>query len=175
MLPFVDVTFVIFLSGFLFYGFYAGLIRAFGSLVAMAAGVWMASRFHLPAYDYVKDFFLGYDGFGKIFLFIIIYSLVNRVVLVGFGVIEKAFNLISIIPFLKTINRILGGIFSLAQGVLILTFFVYLLSVYTSLPLIGSFFAKLLITSRLSPYLIKIAYILKPLWPGIIVKIKSFV
>jgi len=103
-----DTILLIILAGFVFYGLFFGLIRTLGSLVGIVAGAWLASRLYLSVYEWAENLFFGYDNLGKVVTFIILFVLINRLVGFAFTLLDKAFNIISIVPFLKTINRLAG-------------------------------------------------------------------
>jgi hypothetical protein len=68
-------------------------------------GAWLASRWYIIVFEWAENLFFGYDNLGKVLTFIILFTLINRLVGFAFALIDKTFRLLSIIPFLKTINR----------------------------------------------------------------------
>lgn len=63
-----------------------------------------------------KVFFGGRESLGKVLSFIIVFIVVTMLIDWIFVILEKIFNLISIIPFTKTINRLLGGALGFWRG-----------------------------------------------------------
>ena len=113
MLSIFDVILTIILSGFVFYGLFFGLIRVMGGIAGVIIGAILASRFYLLAYIYTESIFMGHDYIGHIITFILTFFIIRKLVVLGFAVLDKLFNLISIVPFLSIFNRILGAMFGL--------------------------------------------------------------
>jgi uncharacterized membrane protein required for colicin V production len=172
MVPTIDIILIVILAGFTFYGLFFGFIRTIGSLIGLLAGLWVASHFYLIAFELGQKIFFGYEGIGKIIAFLLIFTLVNRLVVFGFGLLDNAFDIISIIPFLKSINRLAGGIFGFLMGVIILSVIIYFVTGY---PIIGGWLIETLSVSKVVPYLEKIVFLVKPFLPEILNKIKSSV
>ncbi|MEA3398467.1 MAG: CvpA family protein, partial [Patescibacteria group bacterium] len=101
-MPILDVIIIVILSGFVFYGFFFGLIRTLGNFLGMIIGAIIASRFYLIVFDWVGPVFIGRDNLGKVLIFIILFILINRLVGFAFYLVDKVFRIIAIIPFLKT-------------------------------------------------------------------------
>lgn len=172
MVSIFDVTLLIILAGFVFYGLFFGLIRTFGSFVGVFIGAFLASHFYLPVSDWLSGLFFGYPNLGKVLIFIILFTLINRIVGFAFYILDKAFNIISIIPFLKTINRLGGAILGFLTGALILGLIIYVASRYA---FIEHWFGQWLVESQIAPFLTKFAYWLLPLLPQVLVKLKAII
>ena len=170
----IDVVLIVILSGFVFHGLFNGLIRMIGSLVSLVAGILVASNYYLEAFSYTQSWFLGYDRFGKTLIFLVIFILVSRLIVFLFNFIEKAFHLISIIPFLSTANRMAGGFLGLIEGIIVVSLLVYFVINYTeAIPFIGERVDLYLADSRITPYLLKIARFMSPLIPELVNKFKE--
>jgi membrane protein required for colicin V production len=167
-----DVTLVVILAGFVFYGLFFGLIRTFGTFAGVLVGAFLASRFYLPVASWLNSFFFGYANLGKVLVFILLFSLFNRLTGFVFYLIEKAFNLISIIPFLKTFNRLAGAILGFLTGSLILGLILYVASRYA---FIGNWFGDNLVSSKIAPFLLQVANFLLPLLPEMLKKLQSLI
>ena len=162
MISIIDAVLLICLSGFVFYGFFFGLVRTFGSLVGVVVAVILASRFYLPVAAWLDGFFFGYDNAGKVAIFIIIFSLVQRVVSFGFGLLDTAVDIFSIIPFLKSINRLTGAILGLVLGILVIGLMLYVANKYA---VIDYWTGKWLIDSRLAPQFLRSVDLIAPFLP----------
>jgi uncharacterized membrane protein required for colicin V production len=171
-LPFIDTILLIFLFGFIFYGFFFGLIRTFGLLVGVLVATILASRLYLSVSNWASDLFLGHDNLGRILVFILLFSLINRLVGILFSMIDGLFNILTIIPFLKTINRLLGALLGLFVGGLIIGLLLYISNKYA---FIDHWFGKWLVDSVLAPYFLKLANILLPLLPEVLKKIDGLI
>lgn len=172
MLSIFDVVLLIILAGFIFYGLFFGLIRTFGALAGVVIGAVLASRFYLPVFDWISGIFFNYPNLGKVLVFIILFTLINRLVGFAFYLLDKAFNIISIIPFLKTFNRLGGAVLGFITGATFLGLILYVSSKYA---IIESFFGKYLVGSQVAPFLIKFSNVLLPLLPKMLIELKAII
>ena len=143
-----DIIIIVILAGFAWYGFFFGFIQVIGNLAGLVSGAYLASRFYIPIFNWLDPFIPGSSIIAKIIIFIICFGIISRLVSWLFVLIEQAFKVISIIPLLKTANRVLGLIFALAEGIFILGIVAYLFNRH--LPA-AAFFAKALEKSSLTP------------------------
>lgn len=116
---FVDIIFIGIIIVFTVSGFVMGLIQGIGALIGLAAGFWAAIRLFDSFGDILTPIFFGHSVGAHIAAFIIIFILASRLVGLIFWLIDKFFHIISIIPFLKSINRLGGALLGLVEGILI--------------------------------------------------------
>ena len=167
-----DTILLIALAGFVFYGLFFGLIRTFGTLVGIFVGAFLASRFYIPISDWIQGYFFGFNNLGKVLVFIILFTLINRIVCFGFFLLEKAFNIISIIPFLKTINRLAGAALGFVVGNLAIGLILYVSSRYA---ILDHWFGKWLVDSQVAPFMLKFNNVLIPLLPDMLKKLQGLI
>ncbi|MEK7203232.1 MAG: CvpA family protein [Patescibacteria group bacterium] len=148
-----DTILIVILAGFVFYGLFFGLIKTFGLFFSVVIGVWVASHYYLTIFDWVKNLFLDHSAIGKIIIFFIIFFIVNRLGNFIFALLNSAFNMISVIPFLKSINQIAGVVLGFLMGSLILGLILAIASHYA-----GDFawLKNLLAQSKVAPFLLRI-------------------
>jgi len=170
-MAFFDVVIVFILAGFFFYGLFYGLIRALGSIFGLLFGFWAAHLTYLQVYQWAEKFFLGREGIGKAIVFSVIFIIVNRLVIFLFLILDKTYDFISFIPFLRTINRLLGALFGLTFGWILLALALYGASTY---PMIQPLYAKLSTNSQLAPSLVASAGSIIPFLPDFWNKIRSW-
>jgi uncharacterized membrane protein required for colicin V production len=170
MLTILDGIFLVILAGFVFYGLFFGLIRTIGTFAGVLLGAVIASRTYLLVFAWIQPVYFGYNNLGKVLTFIIIFSLVNRLVGFLFYLLDRAFHLIAILPFLKTFNRLGGAVLGFFTGSLILGLFIFVIGKYA---LITHWFGAWLAGSTLAPFFLKVNNLLLPLLPEILVKVKS--
>lgn len=157
-----DIVLIVILAGFGFYGFFFGFIKTVGSLIGIIVGFFIASRFYQLVFLKIQNWFFGQDTTGKIITFFVLFSLANRLTVFTFSLLDRLFDFISIIPFLKTINRLAGVIFGLLMGITILGIAFYFVLNY---PFIGGWIGKMVSSSKIAPFLIKVGGILTPIIP----------
>ncbi len=171
-MSYFDIGLLIVLLGFLGNGLAKGLIRLLGQVVGLIFASYAASHFYLIFYEWGKNLTRFSEGMEKFLAFVILFILVTSIVGALFIVIEKVFNLISIIPFTKLINRLLGGALGLLEGSLSLGLILFVAVRYAW---IGSFFGDQLVNSRVAPYLIKVTNIIMPFLPDALKTLKSII
>lgn len=167
-----DAVILITMAGFVFYGLFFGLIKTIGNLAGVAVGVFIASRYYIPAFEWAQDLFFGRDNLGRVVSFLVIFTVVNRLVGLVFALIDRSFGLISIIPFLKTINRLGGAVLGFVLGGFVLGLILYITSRYA---IIDHFVGNMITGSKFAPFLVKFAGVLTPLMPEVLKKIKSII
>jgi len=166
----IDIVLLVIMAGFIFYGLFFGFIRTLGSLVGVVVGLWFTLNYYLLVFDWIKNLFFGHTTLGKVLTFIILFTIINRLIGFIFVVLDRSFDLLSIIPFLKTINRLAGGVLGFIEGGLVLG---VILVIATGLASPDSWLATVLVKSQFMPYLIKFAKITTPLIPELLKKIKE--
>lgn len=166
-MPILDIILLIILSGFVFYGLFFGLIRTLGSLIGAVAGLWLTIIFYLTVFDWVKNLFFGHELAGKIIVFIVLFTLINRVIGFIFALLDRTFDLLSVIPFLKTINRLAGAALGFVEGGLVLGLALIFIS--------QTFFSAWIDGSKVAPFLIGFAKAVMPLLPGLLDRVKGMI
>ena len=169
-MPIFDVILLAVLTIFTVWGFFFGFIQSFGSLAGLVLGVLTANKYYLILAGWICFIPVG-DTAIKIIAFFAILILISKLTGFIFYFIDKFFHLISIIPFLKTINRILGGILGLAEGLLIISVFLYVVHNYS----INLLPAEMLSDSKLTPVLLKGFGYFTDLSQPIFQKVKDFI
>lgn len=167
-----DTILLVALSGFVFYGFFFGLIRTIGSIVGILAGFFVASNYYLAVFSWGSNLSFGYDKIGKIVCFLLLFSLVNRLIGFAFALLDSALGIVSIIPFVKTINRIAGAVLGLAEGALVLGIIFYYIN---NISIASKFMSQFTAGSKIIPSLASFSEMILPFLPSLVEKIKFFV
>jgi uncharacterized membrane protein required for colicin V production len=171
-MPIIDVILVVILAGFVFYGLFFGLIRTLGTFLGLLVAAFVASRLYLPVSLWLEQFFFGYVNLGKILVFLILFSLVNRLVGFLFYLLDRSLKLISIIPFVKSFNRLGGLVLGFCTGSLTIGLFLFFISRYA---FIDQWAGRWLTQSELAPFFLKFANLLLPLLPEMLKKLQSLI
>jgi len=166
----LDFILLIILFGFVLSGLWLGLIQTLGALVGTVAGIAVASRYFEQFQSLIQPFFGANENLAKIIAFIIIFIIINRLVGVIFWLINKVFKFISVIPFLKTINRLAGGILGFLEGVIILGVVLLMIGKYP----IGDFMIPAMQGSQVTQWLLGIGAWFTPLLPEIVQQVKGY-
>lgn len=139
MFTLVDLILIVVVLVFVIVGFMMGLIKSLGALVGVFAGAWVAGHYYEPVASWLTPVLLGHSITATIVAFVLIFGLVDRLVIFIFYLIDKIFNIIAIIPFLGSINKLAGALLGFAEGVLATGLLLYVVSRFAgSIPWVGA-------------------------------------
>lgn len=168
----LDFILLLVFAAFVFYGLFFGLIKTAGSLIGVVVGAWAASRLYLVIFEWLRSLAFGYDDLGRVVSFVICFVIINRLICLLFALLDRTFNLISVIPFLKTINRLGGAALGLIEGGVVVGLFLYVIGRYAG----GlDFLVSALAQSWLAPFFLQFATILQPLLPELLKQLQSVI
>ncbi|MFA5128654.1 MAG: CvpA family protein [Patescibacteria group bacterium] len=167
----LDLILLLILGGFVLYGLWFGLIHTLGVLVGTIAGAFLAARWYEPVAGWAGFLFGGHENLAKVVCFLILFVIINRLVGLIFWIIDKIFSFLKIVPFLSTINRLLGAVFGFFEGVLVLGLTLFVAERYP----LGDWFVNSLADSKIANYFITVGKILMPLLPEVVKQLKSYV
>lgn len=166
-----DIILLIIISGFAMFGFWFGLVHTIGSLVGTIIGAYVASRYYEPMASWLVNITGWESNFSKVLMFIITFVVVNRLIGFGFWILDKATSFITKMPFLNSLNRFLGIIIGLFEGVITLGLIFYFIE---RIPLSDQFMGWMA-ASKFVPFLVNSAAILIPLLPEALKMLRSTV
>jgi uncharacterized membrane protein required for colicin V production len=165
----LDLILILVILAFVLAGLWFGLIHSLGAVIGTVAGVAVAGHYAVPWGAAAKGFFLGNENLARVVIFFIVAVLVNRLIGVVFWIIEKIFKFVSIIPFMKTFEKLLGGALGFVEGVIVVGGALYLAARFP----ISASFASALAASTFGLWLVKIFGLFAPLLPEILRNIKN--
>ncbi|OGF31646.1 hypothetical protein A2533_04125 [Candidatus Falkowbacteria bacterium RIFOXYD2_FULL_35_9] len=149
---------------FAIWGFKQGFLQVVGSMVGLVVAVVLAGKYYL-----LLGSFLGGNNLSNFFAFLLIFSLILKIMSLLFWGFGKVFEIIAIIPFLKTFERLLGSVLGIVQGILVLSVVIYFLSKYP----LNDWLISQMADSLITPLLLMISYIFLPLLPEALKALKS--
>lgn len=123
----IDILILVIVALFVWKGIRFGLIESFGGIIGLFIGAYMAGRYFEQVASSLESFLFHSTSFAKVVAFILIFIVVNRAVALIFWIIDKAFDIIAIIPFLETFNHLLGGLLGFLEGLLFIAVIVFFL------------------------------------------------
>lgn len=170
-LTILDLILLLIIFLFVAFGFAMGLIQAVGALVGVVIGSWLAGVYYEPVGAWLEPILLGHGMTARIVAFILIFTIVNRLAGLAFWFINKIFRLITLIPFTKSINRLLGALLGFLEGTLVLGLILYFVSRFE----VSEWFSGILAGSKVAAWLIEMANILTPLLPDLLTQLKSVI
>ncbi|MFH2062625.1 MAG: CvpA family protein [bacterium] len=157
----VDLVLLIVLGGFMLYGLWFGIIHMVGSLAGFVVGAFVAGRLYGQVGEVILPLTGGNRNLADVIAFFALFILLTRLVGLVFNLLEKVFNVVAVLPFLKTFNRLLGAIFGLLEGALVLGLAVYFAARFPITPA----FVTALADSTLAGGLNLVGLALSPLLP----------
>jgi uncharacterized membrane protein required for colicin V production len=159
-MAFIDIIFIVIIAAFVFFGLFFGFVHTLGSLVGVVVAIIFSSRLVEPAMDTFGFLFGGGDA-AKIILFIIIFFVISRLVGIIFWVIGKVWDIMSFIPFAKSIDRLLGGLLGFVEGIIVVGVILF----YATQVLPENTLTTVLETSFMAKYLIGATGMLQSFFP----------
>lgn len=170
-MSFFDLILCLILMGFVWFGFWHGLIRSLGGIIGIFLAVFIASRWYETVALEILPWLGDNLNLARLIGFILVFFLARFLVNLLIKILDKVFDLLSFIPFLKTINRLAGGFLGLIEGGLILGLILYF---STKFPLGGNW-VDLLSQSGIAMPLINLGQFFAPLLPEALEKIQSLI
>lgn len=169
-LPTLDTVLIIILIGFAAWGFANGFIRAVGGIIGIIIGAFIAARYYVVLSTIIQPFFGPYGGLAAIVAFAAIFLLVGRLFGIVVLLFEKAFDILAIIPFLKSINRLAGALFGFLLGVLLVGTLLFVAGKYSQ----WTSFNDAVAGSQLAQALLNGAKVLTPFFPQQLIDLRSY-
>lgn len=166
-----DLILLLILGGFVLYGLWFGIIHTLGVLVGTIAGAFLAARWYESVASWASFLFGGHENLAKVVCFLLLFVIINRLVGLVFWLVDKIFSFLKIIPFLSTINRLVGAVFGFLEGTLVLGLTLYVAERYP----LGDWFINSLADSKIADYFITVGKILMPLLPEVVKQLKYYV
>lgn len=166
-----DAILILVIAGFAFTGFWFGFIHMVGSFVGIVIAAVVSGKYFEFVADKLSFLFGGNDNFGRIITFILLFLVVTRLVGFVFWAIDKLFNLVAFLPFLKTANRIGGAVLGLIEGVILTSLTLFLLVRYP----LGDTITNALANSVVVEYLLDVANKVAPLLPDVVQKAQAVI
>lgn len=164
-----DAVLIFLLVGFSVYGFLKGIIRMAGELAGYLIGIYIAGHYFIPFYNWTQSLYMGYENVGRLVSFLLLLFITRKLVVLAVVMIDKFFNILSIIPFLGIINRFAGAVFGFLSAGVVIGMLIYLASRYS----LGFGFDKLLVDSSLAKFLLAFGEFVSPLLPAIFRELHS--
>jgi len=157
----IDIILIFIILVFIVFGIRMGIVHMFGAVVGTIAGVIIGGLFYNFLAVYIEFIFLGNINLARVICFAIIFLFVDRLIGFIFSLIAKSSNLITKMPFIKTINHLGGAILGFIEANLWLGIILFVITKYSIFPT----FDQLLLVSKLVKPLISFASFLIPLLP----------
>lgn len=159
-----DLVLLALIAGFALFGFWFGLISTLGSIAGTAVGVFVAGRFYSYPAEALMKFTHWQGNFSNVVAFIVVFLVVNRLVGLAFYFFDKILYIFTKLPFIGGLNRILGTIFGVAEGIIVLGVTFYIIQKFPLWPSLMDQISN----SKIIPFCTNVASFLWPLLPGVL-------
>ncbi len=167
---FIDISLLVALGGFMLYGFWFGIVHLVGSMLGLVVATVVSGRLYGPVGAWITPHIGGNANLGRVIAFFAVFIVVGKLVGLLFWAVEKIFKFISVIPFVKTFNRLLGAALGLLEGTLALGLAVFFASRFP----ISAISEAALRGSSVAHTLLPVGSILAPLLPLAVRAAQSF-
>lgn len=157
----IDTILIVLLVIFAAYGFFSGFVQTVGGIVGVVLATLFAGRLYEPIANWILHTVGGNPNLIRDLSFIIAFLIIVRVTGLVFWFLEKILHLLSIIPFLKTINHVAGAVLGFAEGVFVIGAALFILARF---PLVTSW-QKNLSKSTVAHRLVDSYAVLRPFLP----------
>ncbi|OIO47871.1 MAG: hypothetical protein AUJ28_00300 [Parcubacteria group bacterium CG1_02_37_51] len=167
----IDIILIIILAGFVILGFKSGLIFVVGRIIGLFVGAFVAGHYYLQFAYYFTDISFSSTTIQNFISFIVLFGITSQLVGLVFYLVNKAFDAVAIIPGMKAINRLAGGIFGFFEGVLIISMVLYLIYLFPFSSIMDNFIAG----SKFAYIFLNISQIMSFLIPDSVEALREFV
>lgn len=156
-----DVLLLITIGGFVLFGLWFGFFHTLGSLLGTVFGVYLASRY----YEVAADWLVATTGWGhnvsRVLMFAIAFILINRLVGLAFWLLNRFFKLLTKLPFIKSLDKLFGGVLGFFEGMITIGFVLYFIGKFP----FSETLTDAVLSSVMAPYALSMIDILLPLLP----------
>lgn len=127
-----NIILILALIAFVGSGLKDGLIYALGRIVGAVIGFLIAKYFYIQLAVVFSPFMP--TGWARVIAFLLIFMLVTRIMGWIFSALDKTFNFIAIIPFMKSINHVLGAFLGFLEGILVIGGLIWIIKTFNLIP-----------------------------------------
>lgn len=135
-----NILLAVLVIGFIGAGMKDGFIETLGRLVGAVLGFLAARAWSLPVASFLGAFVPL--GWSRLIAFIVIFLVITRLVGFGFQLVDGAFRILSVLPFLKSINSLLGAALGFIEGLILVGGVIYLVTTFKLIPWLSTLFAS---------------------------------
>ena len=132
-----NIVLILILLAFIGLGLRDGFIVALGRIVGAIIGFVAARAWYVPAAPLLT--WLMPEGWAKVVMFLIIFILVDRLMGWIFSALDKTYDFLAKIPFMKSANHLIGALVGLIEGIVIMGGVVWVIKTFKLLPFIASY------------------------------------
>lgn len=166
-----DISLIGLIALFALGGFRLGAIHTLGSVIGTILGVYLASRYYEP----MAAFIVAYTGWGgnlpNVIMFVVAFIVINRLVGFVFWIISRVFKLITRLPFISSVDKLVGLLLGVLEGIITIGVIIYFIERFP----ISKKLMEMIASSNMAEQIRKIANLFIPLFPEGLKLLKSTV
>ena len=123
-----DIVLIVILVIFVALGAKDGFIHTLGRLIGAVVGFMLAQAWS-PWLSGLLAVVMPI-GWARVVAFILLFLIIERVFGLVLWIIDKAFKILSFLPFLRSIDKLLGGLLGFGEGIILLGGTIYLITTF---------------------------------------------
>ncbi len=166
-----DLIIILFLAAFFVYGWKSGLISVVGRIAGIFIGAFIAGQYYTDMASYFAQISFGSEMLQNAIGFIVLFGISSQLIGLIFYSLDKVFNAVAIIPGLKSINRLGGGILGLVEGVLVISVVLYIAYLFPFSEMLDEF----IVGSTVAHFFIGVSNIIAPFIPDSLEAVRGFI
>lgn len=157
----LDIVLLVWLLVALVMGTRAGFVYAAGRLIGLIVGVWLAGRW-TPQLSSA----FGTNTVTAVIIFLVLLSLLTKLGGLLAWVADKFFRILTIIPFLKTFNKVFGGVLGLLISIIIISIGVLGVQLFASETVVSETVSESAVASTIGEWSHLYDFLLPAEWTG---------
>lgn len=135
----IDIVLALLILGFAGAGAKDGFVYTLGRLIGAVLGFIAARAWSIYLVGFFGIFMPA--GWARLIAFILIFVLITRLAGLAFKLVDGLFEILKLLPFLKSIDKLLGALLGLVEGVIVLGGVIYLVLNFHLSPTLINWFA----------------------------------
>mgnify|MGYP001579537872 CR=1 FL=1 len=154
----IDYLLLIALAYFIFKGARRGFVATIGAFIGILLGAWAAGHYYESVAQWLIEFWDFSIMFAIVCAFVGLYLVVNIVMTL---IIRVATMVLHVLPLGKTMNKLIGAVLGLAEGLLLIGLIIWVVTLFP----FDNAFTRTLNTSPVARFFESTTRIVRPLLP----------
>jgi uncharacterized membrane protein required for colicin V production len=166
----IDIAILIVLLAFVLSGWKFGFVHTVGGIIGAILSIFIAVKLYEPIAMSSFGLMLGGNSnIGKIVCFAGVYFALAKLIGLVIWIIDKFTKFLSVIPFVEGVNRVVGAILGLFEGLIITAGVVYIAGKYP----IAEGFGLSLSGSHIATTMNAVVRAFEPFFPDVLAQLRS--
>ncbi len=153
-----NIVLLLILLAFVGLGLKDGFIVSLGRIIGAILGFLAARSWYIVAFPLLS--WLLPESWAKMFMFIIIFVIVDRLMGWIFGALDKTYDFLARIPFMRSANHIIGAVVGFIEGIVITGGIIWLIKTFNIIPSVSSYINSSVIAQLIYKFFLGLLWIL---------------